>query len=84
MLYDSIKPAFYFFKIPRARIGLTRIRLVIAHVTLAHTTFNSRGTARLKKKRASYSDRLASSLRSHSIEKNVKNRVFAGKANKKD
>jgi hypothetical protein len=84
VLCDSTKPAFYLFKILRVRIGLTRIRLVAAHVTLAYATFNNKGTARLRKRRASYSDRLASSLKNHSIEENIKSRVFAGKVNKKD
>jgi uncharacterized C2H2 Zn-finger protein len=84
MLCDSVKPALYFFKIPRARIGFTRIRLIIAHVTLAHATLNNRGTARLKKRKASYSDRLASSLKSYSIEENVRSKIFASEINKKD
>jgi hypothetical protein len=84
MLYDSVKPAFYLFKTPRARIGLTRIYLITAHVTLAHATLNNRRLARLKKRRTSYSDRLASSLKNHNIEKNMRSRVFAGKADKKD
>jgi hypothetical protein len=83
MLYDSAKPTFHLSKISRARIDPTRIRLITAHATLAHTTLNNRETARLKKKRASYSDQLVSSSRSHSIEKNIKNRVFADKTNKK-
>jgi hypothetical protein len=81
---DNAKPILYFSKIPRAKIHFTRIRLVTAHATLAHTTLNNRRTARFKKKRASYSDRLASSSKSHNIEKNVRSRVFAGKVNKKD
>jgi hypothetical protein len=84
ILCDNAKPIFHLSKTPRVRINPTRIRLIIAHVTLAHATLNSKETARLKKKRASYSDRLASSSRSHNIEKNIKNRVFAGKADKKD
>jgi hypothetical protein len=83
VLYGSIKPTFHFFKIPRVRIYFTRIRLIAAHATLTHATLNNKKTARLKKKRASYSDRLASSSKSHNIEKNVRNRIFAGKANKK-
>jgi hypothetical protein len=80
----SAKPTFYLFKIQRVRIDFTRIRLVIAHVTLAHATFSSRETARFKKKRASCNDRLASSSRNHNVEKNVKNRVFASETNKKN
>jgi hypothetical protein len=83
VFYGNIKPIFYLSKTPRARIYLTRIRLIAAHATLAHATLNNKETARLKKRKASYSDRLVSSSKSHSVEKNVKNRVFAGKANKK-
>jgi hypothetical protein len=82
MFCGSVKPIFYFFKIPRAKIHFTRIRLIVAHVTLTHATLSNRGTARLWERRASCDDRLASSLRSHSIEKSVKSRVFVGKANK--
>jgi hypothetical protein len=84
MFCESVKSAFYLFKIPRVKIDFTRIRLIIAHVTLAHAIFNNSGTARLKKRRANYSDRLTSSSRSHSIEKSIKSRVFAGKINEKD
>jgi hypothetical protein len=56
MLCGSVKPILYLFKIPRVRIYPTRIRLIVAHVTLVHATFNSKGTARLRKKRASYND----------------------------
>jgi hypothetical protein len=80
---ESVKPALYLFKSPRVKINLTRIRLVIAHVTLTHAIFSNRETARLWKRRASYNDRLASSSKSHNIEKNVRNRIFAGKVNKK-
>jgi hypothetical protein len=79
----NIKPIFYFFKIPRAKIYFTRIRLVIAHVTLIYATFSNRGTARFWERKTSYGDRLVSSLKSHSIEKSVRSRIFAGKANKK-
>ena len=61
-----------------------RICLIIAHVTLVYAIFNNKKTAKLKKRKASYSDRLVSSLRNYNVEKNVRNRVFAGKANKKD
>jgi hypothetical protein len=84
VFYGNVKPTFYLSKTPRVRIYPTRIRLVAAHVTLAHTTFNSKRTARLRERKTSYNDRLTSSSRSHSIEKSVKNRVFAGKINKKD
>jgi hypothetical protein len=84
MLYGNIKPIFYFSKIPRVRIGFTRIRLITAHVTLAYTTFNNRGTARLWERRTSCGDRLISSLRSYNIEKSVRSRVFANEINKKD
>jgi hypothetical protein len=84
VLYDSAKPIFYLFKIPRARIDFTRIRLITAHVTLAHATFSNKKTARLKKRRASCNDRLISSSRSYNIEKNMRNRVFANKINKED
>jgi hypothetical protein len=83
MLCGNAKPIFHFFKIPRARIYPTRIRLIAAHATLAHTTFSNKETARFRKRRASYSDRLASNSRNHNIEKNIRNRVFAGEANKK-
>jgi hypothetical protein len=82
VLCGNVKPILYLFKIPRARIYPTRIRLIAAHVTLTHATFSNREMARFGKKRASYNDRLVSSSRSHSIEKNIKSRVFAGKANK--
>jgi hypothetical protein len=84
MLCDNVKPTFHLFKIPRAKIYLTRIRLIAAHATLAHATFNSKGTARLKKRKANCSDRLASSSKSHNVEKSIRNRVFAGKADKED
>jgi hypothetical protein len=82
MLCGNAKPTFHLFKIPRVKIYPTRIRLIAAHATLAYATLNNKRTARLKKRKASYSDRLASNSKSHSIEKNVKSRVFAGKANK--
>jgi hypothetical protein len=81
MLGGSAKPTFHLFKTPRVRIDPTRIRLIATHATLIHATFSNRGTARLKKKKANYSDRLASNSRSHNIEENIKNRVFAGEAN---
>ena len=84
VLCGSVKSTFYLFKIPRVRIYFTRIRLVTAHVTLTYATFSNRRTARLRKKRASYNDRLALSSRSYSVEKSMKNRIFAGKINKKD
>jgi hypothetical protein len=84
MLCGNAKPTFYFFKIPRARIDPTKIRLITAHVTLAHATLNNKGTTRLKKRKTSYNDRLASSSKSYNIEKNVRSRVFANKADKKD
>jgi hypothetical protein len=84
MLCDNIKPILHLSKIPKAKIYPTRIRLVAAHVTLTHATLNNRRTVRLKKRKASYSDRLASSSRSHNIEKNVKSKVFASKADKKN
>jgi hypothetical protein len=83
MLCGSTKPTFHLSKTPRARIDLTRIRLIIAHATLAHATFSNRETARLGKKKANYSDRLVSSSRNYNVEKNVRSRVFAGKINKK-
>jgi hypothetical protein len=83
MLCGSIKPTFHFFKIPRVRIYLTRIRLVVAHVTLIYAILSNRGTARLWERRASCDDRLASSLRNYNVEENVRNRVFAGEVNKK-
>jgi hypothetical protein len=82
VLYDNIKPTFHLSKTPKVRIYPTRIRLVTAHATLTYATLNNKGTARLRKKRASYSDRLASSSRNHNIEENVRSRVFANKANK--
>jgi hypothetical protein len=42
----NIKPTFYFFKILRVRKYLTRIRLIIAHVTLAYAIFSNRETAK--------------------------------------
>jgi hypothetical protein len=84
MFCGSAKPTFHLFKTPRVRIYLTRIRLIAAHATLTHTTLSNRGTAKLRERRASYSDRLASSSRNHNIEKSIKSKVFAGKANKKD
>jgi uncharacterized C2H2 Zn-finger protein len=83
VLYGSAKSIFYLFKIPRVRIYPTRIRLIVAHVTLAHATLINRGTARLKKRKASYSDRLASSSRSYNIEESMRNKIFAGKINEK-
>jgi hypothetical protein len=80
MLCGSAKPTLHLSKTPRARIHPTRIRLVAAHATLAHATLSSRGTARLWERRASCDDRLASSLRSHSVEESVRSRVFAGEA----
>jgi hypothetical protein len=80
----NVKPTFYFFKIPRVKIYLTRICLIAAHVTLAYATFNSKETVRLRKRKASYSDRLASSSKSHNVEKSIRSRVFAGKINKED
>jgi hypothetical protein len=47
VFYGSVKSIFYLSKIPRVRIYLTRIRLVIAHATLTHATFSSKKTARL-------------------------------------
>jgi hypothetical protein len=82
MLYDNIKFTFHLSKIPRVRIYLTRIRLITAHVTLAHATLSNKRTARLWERKASYDDRLASRLRNHNIEKNVRSRVFANKADK--
>jgi hypothetical protein len=82
ILCGSIKSTFHLFKIPRARIYLTRIRLIAAHATLTHATLSNKETARLKKRRASYNNRLASNSRSHNIKESVKSRVFAGKANK--
>jgi hypothetical protein len=79
----NAKPILYFFKIPRVRIYSTRIRLVAAHVTLIHATLNNRGTARLEKRKASYSDRLTSSSRSHNVEKSMRNKIFANKINEK-
>jgi hypothetical protein len=83
VLYGNIKLIFYFFKIPRVRINLTKIRLIVTHVTLAHATFSNRGTARFGKRKTSCSDRLASSSRNYSIEESVRSRVFAGEADKK-
>jgi hypothetical protein len=84
VLCGSVKPTFYLFNIPRVRKYLTRIRLVVAHATLAYAIFSNRGTVRLGERRASYGDRLASSLGSYSVEKSVRSRVFASKINKKD
>jgi hypothetical protein len=84
VLYGNIKPTLHLSKIPRARIDLTRIRLITAHATLTHATFNNKKTAKLGKKRASYNDRLISSSKNHNIEKNIRSRVFAGEVNKKD
>jgi hypothetical protein len=83
VLYGNVKPTFHFSKIPRVRIYLTRIRLVAAHVTLTHTTFSNKRTARLRERKANYSNRLASSSRNHSIEKSIKNKIFAGETDKK-
>jgi hypothetical protein len=83
MLCENIKPAFHLFKSPRAKINLTRICLITAHATLTHTIFSSRGTAGLKKRRASCGDRLTSNLKSYNIEKSVRSRVFVNKINKK-
>ena len=84
MLCGNAKLTLYFSKIPRVRIYPTRIRLITAHATLAHAIFSNKRTARLRKRRASYNDRLASNSRNHNIEKNVRSKVFASKANKKD
>jgi hypothetical protein len=65
----SAKSTLYLSNIPRARKHLTRIRLVIAHATLTHATFNNKGTARFWKRRASCGDRLVSSLKSYSVKK---------------
>jgi hypothetical protein len=65
----NAKFTLYLFKIPRARKYLTRIRLVIAHVTLAHATFSNKKTARLKERKASCDDRLTSSLKSYNIKR---------------
>jgi hypothetical protein len=46
VFYKNAKPAFHLSKSPRARIDFIRIRLITAHVTLAHATFNSRETAK--------------------------------------
>jgi hypothetical protein len=83
MLGGSTKPTLHLSKTPRAKIDSTRIRLIIAHATLAHATLNNRRTARLRKRKANYSDRLASNSRSHNIKKNVKSKVFADETNKK-
>jgi hypothetical protein len=83
MLCGSAKPILHLFKIPRVRIDLTRIRLIAAHATLAHAIFNNRETVRLGKRRANYSDRLASNLKSHNIEESVRSRIFANKVGKK-
>jgi hypothetical protein len=80
----NIKPIFHFFKTPRAKKYLTRIRLIITHATLAHATLSSGRTAKFRKRKASCGDRLASNLKSHSVEKSIKSRVFAGKANEED
>jgi hypothetical protein len=56
VLCGNIKLTFHFSKIPRIRIYLTRIRLIAAHVTLVHAIFNNKGTARLRERKASYSD----------------------------
>jgi hypothetical protein len=80
----NAKSTFHLFKTPRAKKYLTRIRLIITHVTLTHTTLSNRETARLRKRKASYGDRLASSLESYNVEKSVKSKVFAGKVNKKN
>jgi hypothetical protein len=82
VLYDSAKPTFHFSKTSRAKIHLTRIRLVAAHATLAHATLSNKRTVRLKKRRASYNDRLVSNSRSYSVEKSVRSRVFANKTDK--
>jgi hypothetical protein len=81
---SNVKSTFYLFKILRVRKYLTRIRLIITHATLTHATFNNRKTVRLKEKRTSYGDRLASNLENYNIEKNMKSRIFASKINKKD
>ena len=65
----NAKFIFHFFKIPRAKKYLTRIRLIVTHVTLAHATLNNKETAKLRKRRASYSDRLISSLRNYSVKR---------------
>jgi hypothetical protein len=84
MLYGNIKSILHLSKTPRVRINPTRIRLVAAHVTLIHATLSSRKTAKLRKRRANYSDRLISSSKNHNIEKSIRSKVFAGKINKKD
>jgi hypothetical protein len=80
----NAKSIFYLFNTPRVRKYLTRIRLVIAHATLTHATLSNKKTARFWKRRASCGDRLTSSLKNHSVEKNVRSRVFASKIDKKD
>jgi hypothetical protein len=52
----NVKLILYLFKTPRVRIYFTRIRLIVAHVTLAHATLNNKKTARFRERRASYSD----------------------------
>jgi hypothetical protein len=47
MLRGNIKSILYFFKIPRAKIYLTRIRLVVAHAILIYATLSNKRTARL-------------------------------------
>jgi hypothetical protein len=47
MFYGNVKSIFHFFKIPRVRKYLTRIRLIAAHVTLTHAILSNRETARL-------------------------------------
>jgi hypothetical protein len=84
MLYDNTKPTLYLFKTPRVKIYSTRIRLIAAHVTLAHATLSNKETARFRKRKTNCNDRLASSSRSYNIEENMRSKVFAGKINKKD
>jgi hypothetical protein len=84
ILCGNAKLIFHFSKTPRARIYPTRIRLIAAHATLVHATFNNKRTAKLKERRANYNDRLISSLKSYNVEKSVRNRIFAGKVNEKN
>jgi hypothetical protein len=84
ILCGNAKLILYFSKIPRVKKYFTRIRLITAHVTLTHAILSNEETVRLKKKRASYGDRLASSLESHNVEKNIKSRIFASEINKEN
>jgi hypothetical protein len=79
----NTKPTLHLSKTPKVKIDFTRIRLITAHATLAHATLSNRETARLKKRKTSYNDRLASNLKNHNIEENMRSRVFADKVNKK-